>query len=50
MLYRTLSLLGVWPNSIPINKEKLQTELNGSHYTKLDNFKIYILILNFNNL
>jgi hypothetical protein len=36
----TLCLLGVWPNSITINYEKLQTELNGPHYTELDNFEI----------
>jgi hypothetical protein len=40
MLGRTFPLLGVWPNSILINYEKLQTELNGPRYTKLDNFEI----------
>jgi hypothetical protein len=36
----TLCILRVWPNSILINYKKLQTELNGPHYTKLDNFEI----------
>jgi hypothetical protein len=34
-----LSLLGVWFNSIPINSEKLLTEVNGPHYTELGNFE-----------
>jgi hypothetical protein len=29
----------VWSNLIPINSEKLQTELNGPHYTELENFE-----------
>jgi hypothetical protein len=28
--------LGVWSNSIPINYEQLQTELNGPHYIELE--------------
>jgi hypothetical protein len=31
--------LGVLANSIPINSKKSQTELNGPHYTELENFK-----------
>jgi hypothetical protein len=30
-----ISLLGVWPNSIPINFEKLPTRLNGETLQKL---------------
>jgi hypothetical protein len=29
-----ISILEVWSNSIPINSQKLLTELIGSHYTK----------------
>jgi hypothetical protein len=29
----TISLLGVWSNFIPVNSEKLPTELNGPHFT-----------------
>jgi hypothetical protein len=32
--------LGVWSNLIPITSEKLQSELNGPHYTELDKFEI----------
>jgi hypothetical protein len=35
----TISLLGVWSDSAPINSEKTTTELNGPHCTELDNFK-----------
>jgi hypothetical protein len=38
-LWGTLSIFGVSSNSIPINYEKLLTELNGSHYTELGNFE-----------
>jgi hypothetical protein len=31
----TISLLGVWFGSAPINSEKLTTELNGPHCTEL---------------
>jgi hypothetical protein len=30
----TISLLGVWSDSAPINSEKLTTELNGPHFTE----------------
>jgi hypothetical protein len=29
----------VWPNSIPINSQKLPTELNGPHFTETENFE-----------
>jgi hypothetical protein len=35
----TISLLGVWPSSIPINSEKNMTELNGPHFTEIENFE-----------
>jgi hypothetical protein len=35
----TISILEVWSNSIPLNSEKLPTELNGSHFTEIENFK-----------
>jgi hypothetical protein len=31
----TISLLGVWSDSPPINSEKSTTELNGLQYTEL---------------
>jgi hypothetical protein len=31
----TISLLGVWSGSTPINSKKLTTELNDPHYTEL---------------
>jgi hypothetical protein len=34
-LSETLYILGVWSKSIPINSEKLLTELNGPHCTEL---------------
>jgi hypothetical protein len=34
------TLLGVWSNSLLINFEKLLTELNGSHYTELENLNL----------
>jgi hypothetical protein len=38
-LLGTLSLLGVWPNSILINSEKLPTKLNDPHFTEIENFE-----------
>jgi hypothetical protein len=32
--------LGVWSNSIPINFEISQTELNGPHYTELETMNL----------
>jgi hypothetical protein len=32
-------IVGVWPNSIPINSEKILTELNGPQFTEIENFK-----------
>jgi hypothetical protein len=34
MLLGTISLLGVWSDSAPINFEKSTTELNGPHITE----------------
>jgi hypothetical protein len=36
----TISLLGVWSDSAPINSEKSTTELNGPHYTELGILRI----------
>jgi hypothetical protein len=35
----TLSILGVWSNSIQINCEKLPNELHGPHFAEIENFK-----------
>jgi hypothetical protein len=35
----TIALLRVGTNSAPINSEKSVTELNGSHYIELEDFK-----------
>jgi hypothetical protein len=35
----TISLLGVWSNSIKINSEKLTTGLNSPHFTEVENFE-----------
>jgi hypothetical protein len=36
----TISPLGVWSKSIPVNSKKLTTELNGPHYTELGRLRI----------
>jgi hypothetical protein len=36
----TISLLGVWSDSAPINSEKSMTELNDPHYTELGILRI----------
>jgi hypothetical protein len=35
----TIYLLGLWSNSIPLNSEKLTTELNDPHFTEVVNFE-----------
>jgi hypothetical protein len=36
----TISILGVWSDSAPINSEKLTTELNGPHFTEFERLRI----------
>jgi hypothetical protein len=36
----TISILGVWSYSAPINSEKSSTELNGPHCTELEKLQI----------
>jgi hypothetical protein len=35
----TISLLGVWSDSAPINSKKSLTELNDPHYTELEKLR-----------
>jgi hypothetical protein len=35
----TISILGEWSKSIPLNSEKLTTEFNDPHYTELEDFE-----------
>jgi hypothetical protein len=36
----TISILGLWSDSTPINSEKSTTELNGSHFTEFGRLQI----------
>jgi hypothetical protein len=36
----TISLLGVWSGSAPINSEKSTTELSGPHFTEIGKLRI----------
>jgi hypothetical protein len=36
MPMETISLLGVWSDSAPINAEKSMTELNGPHFAEIE--------------
>jgi hypothetical protein len=36
----TISLLGLWSGSAPINSEKSTIELNGPHFTEIEKLRI----------